>query len=192
MRILETERLVLRPLKPGDLPTVLELAGDFRVARMLSDMPHPATPDNIAQWLTRGSGERRYAIDFNGTMIGSVGYFHQFWGRAELGYWLGAPWWGRGLAHEAAARLVGHAARYDGVRRFSASYFIDNPASGKVLVQLGFKSTERRRIYCPARQALVDAIACELVTETRSVAWLGWLPRLLRGARHAGGRPDIS
>jgi [ribosomal protein S5]-alanine N-acetyltransferase len=157
---------------------VLPLAGDFRVARMLSDMPHPATAENMARWLMQGPGERRYAIEFDDTLIGSAGYYQVLWTSCELGYWLGRPWWGRGFAREAAAAILQEAIRGDRIHRVTASYFIDNPASGKVLGQLGFQPVGRRAIYCPARQASVDAITCLLTAETKSRSLLS---RLLRG-----------
>jgi [ribosomal protein S5]-alanine N-acetyltransferase len=185
MRVLQTDRLVLRPLRPTDLVDILPLAGDFRVARMLSDMPHPATTENMARWLLQGPGERRYAIELDQKLIGSAGYYRVLWSSCELGYWLGSPWWGQGFAHEAAAAIVQEAMRVDRVRRITASYFIDNPASGKVLGRLGFQPVGRRAIYCPARQASVDAITCLLTTDVKSWSLTSrllhsWTPLLSR------------
>jgi [ribosomal protein S5]-alanine N-acetyltransferase len=194
MRVLHTDRLVLRPLRSSDLADVLPLAGDFRVARMLSDMPHPATPDDMARWLRQSPGERRYAIEFEHTLIGSAGYYQVFWSSCELGYWLGSAWWGRGFAREAAAAVLQEAVQADAMQKITASYFIDNPASGKVLGQLGFQPVGRRMIYCPARHTSVDAVACQLITgaKTRSLTsrlLQAWTPQLSswieRGSRRA-------
>ena len=84
---LRTARLCLRPLAASDADSVMAMAGDPRVARMLSDMPHPATRPEILRWLAHRPGEVRFAIELDGRMIGSIGYFHERLGCAELGYW---------------------------------------------------------------------------------------------------------
>jgi RimJ/RimL family protein N-acetyltransferase len=184
MRDIHTERLTLRPLNEGDLADVLPLAAEFRVARMLSDMPHPATPANIADWLKHRQGEQRWAILLEGRFIGSIGYFHTAWGRAEVGYWLGPAWWGRGYALEAAVPVIERGRDSEAVDCFTASYFIDNPASGKILHCLGFRATGRRGIFCPARGGTVDAMMCELPVAAPASRRtpLAWLPRTVRRA----------
>ena len=61
-------------------------------------------------------------------------------GEAELGYWIGRPYWGLGFATE-ASRAVVEIAKTIGHKKLVASHFTDNPASGKVLRKLGFQST---------------------------------------------------
>lgn len=159
---LRTARLCLRPLAASDADSVMAMAGDPRVARMLSDMPHPATRPEILRWLAHRPGEVRFAIELDGRMIGSIGYFHERLGCAELGYWLGADWWGQGYTREAAAAVTSHGFTCDGLRRFTSAHFLDNPASAKVLGQLGFRPGRRRRAWCPARGANVAAQTASL------------------------------
>jgi RimJ/RimL family protein N-acetyltransferase len=183
---LTTARLRLRPLRSRDIDAVMALAGDVRVARMLTDMPHPATHAAMRKWLRSSRGETRYAIEHQGQFIGSVGYFYDDDASVELGYWLGPAWWGLGFAAEAARALLEFAVATDGIEQVTASYFIDNAASAKVLRQLGFEPVAQRPVWCPARGAEVDAVFCRLDTDRigvqRPVFPGSWLPRTVRRA----------
>jgi ribosomal-protein-alanine N-acetyltransferase len=162
--VIETARLILRPLRPGDEPAFLALAGDWDVARMTSDIPHPLTAAQAKAWLTQTGNDVRFAVDFGGAMIGSVGYFRRRSGAAELGFWLGRDSWGLGFGTEAAEAVIrfgfgeGHAA-------FSSAHFVDNPASGRVLAKLGFEPDGRSTMWCAARGIEVDAITLLLSRE---------------------------
>lgn len=163
--VLLTARLRLRPLRAADADEVMRLAGDPRVARMLSDMPHPATRPEVLGWLARRPGEVRFAIEHGGCMIGSIGYFLTRPKSAELGYWIGADWWGRGFTLEAARAVVAYGFSRGRVRRFTSAHFLDNPASARVLGQLGFRPGARRHAWCPARDGHVEALTLSLTAE---------------------------
>ena len=162
--MIETARLILRPLRLGDEPTFLALAGDWDVARMTSDIPHPLTATQAKAWLSQTGNDVRFAIDFGGAMIGSVGYFKRRSGSAELGFWLGRDSWGYGFGTEAAEAVIrlgfgrGHTA-------FSSAHFVDNPASGRVLEKLGFEPFGNCKMWCAARGMEVDAITLLLSKE---------------------------
>ena len=64
---------------------------------------------------------------------------------AELGYWIGRPYWGLGFATE-ASRAVVEIAKAIGHKKLVASHFTDNPASGNVLRKLGFQSTGKTAV----------------------------------------------
>jgi [ribosomal protein S5]-alanine N-acetyltransferase len=161
---LETPRLTLRPLRAGDAARFLALAGDWEVARMTSDIPHPLTPAQAKAWLEAGSSDVRFAIEHAGGMIGSAGYFRRRSGAAELGFWLGRDHWGFGFGTEAAAAVVRHG--FDaGHRSFSSSHFADNHASAHVLAKLGFEPVGRGPLWCSARGSEVEAIGVWLSRE---------------------------
>jgi len=104
---LETERLVLRPFRTGDAREFARLAGDWAVASMTSDIPYPFSAAQAMGWLRPVRGEARFAIELDGQLIGGAGYYRRPSGVAELGFWLGRPWWGQGLATEAARAEAG-------------------------------------------------------------------------------------
>jgi len=145
---LETPRLILRPFRIEDAPVVQRLAGAREVAERVSSIPHPY-PDGAAEmWIAT------HASDFDrgnqlteaitrrsdGVLLGAIGLTispqHQ---RAELGYWLGVPYWRQGYMTEAARALVDYGFRELGLRRIFARHFGSNPASGRVMQKLGMR-----------------------------------------------------
>jgi RimJ/RimL family protein N-acetyltransferase len=154
---LRTERLLLRPFTPEDAPIVQKLAGDKAIADTTLNIPHPY-PDGLAKrWISTHAPRFRdgrgaiYAIALpeNRQVIGSVGLVvvpdHQ---RAELGYWLGQPFWGQGLTTEAARELVRYGFAELGLNRIFATHFGRNPASGRVMQKIGmqYEGTQRQHV----------------------------------------------
>ena len=81
-----------------------------------------------------------------GELIGAIGIdVEPEHARAELGYWIGVPYWGRGYATEAAAALVTRAFEVLGLQRVFAYHFTTNPASGRVLQKIGMRHEGTRR-----------------------------------------------
>ena len=163
--MLTTERLTLRPFTSGDAEAFLGLAGDWDVARMTSDIPHPLTSDDARVWLQPSPGEARFALVENGKLLGGAGYFQHSPGAVEVGFWLGRAHWGRGLATEAVKAVLGYGLLHDHQAAFTSSHFTDNPASGRVLVKLGFEPAGTARIHSTARGVDVAAICYELSRE---------------------------
>ena len=142
---LQTDRLVLRPFALADAARVRELAGDVRIATTTVNIPHPY-PEGVAEtWiLTHGpkAAEGKsltWAItrpDLG--VIGGIGLElalrHM---RAELGYWIGHPFWRQGYATEAGAAVLEHAFTALELNRIHATYMTRNPASGRVMQKLG-------------------------------------------------------
>ncbi len=106
---IETARLVLRAPIRGDVPELVKLADNQAIADKLSRLPHPYTrADGIAfiEIIAQRPDERPYAITLDDQFIGVVG-FHLVVGQLpEIGYWLGEPYWGRGLMSEAVKALI--------------------------------------------------------------------------------------
>jgi RimJ/RimL family protein N-acetyltransferase len=164
---LTTPRLILRPLRAGDGPRIQAFCGAWPVARMLARVPYPY-PDGLAEtWIAQQAADRQsglayvFAILLDDEVIGVIGLERRAHGAYELGYWLGEPWWGQGYMSEAAARVVRFA--FDDLKldRVTASYFADNPASGRVQEKCGFRTTGHGRLACTSRGAEVDAVFAE-------------------------------
>ena len=152
MHKLETERLLLRPFRDADAHEFARLSGDWAVASMTSDIPYPFSAAQALGWLKPVRGEVRFGIERDGQLIGGVGFYRRPSGVAELGFWLGRPWWGYGYATEAARAVVRHGFANPRLPAFSSAHFADNPASGRVLAKLGFEPVGRGRIACAARR----------------------------------------
>ncbi|WP_291845195.1 GNAT family N-acetyltransferase [Maricaulis sp.] len=142
---IETERLVMRLPVLEDAASIATYLGDFDVAKNTARVPHPY-PELAAEiWVltTRASwqpgGNLSLTVVMDGEVIGGGGVFKRKpdadW---EIGYWIGKPWWGQGLATELGHGLVDFARDSLGTRRLIAGYYKDNPASGRVLEKLGF------------------------------------------------------
>ena len=146
--IINTERLVLRPLKVADAPAFSKYAGEYDIARMTGSIPHPFPVISAEVKLMMLMAQKRngdahpYAITIDGgDMIGIADIFRRSddhdW---ELGYWVARPYWGRGYVPEAMTALMAEAERTMGVSTFVAGVWHDNPGSIRVLEKLGFRS----------------------------------------------------
>jgi RimJ/RimL family protein N-acetyltransferase len=150
---LATARLLLRPFDPDDAPLVTRLAGDPAIAATTQNVPHPYEEGMAEAWIARhGPGWERgelavYAVTEPGLgLVGAVGLrIEPAHRRAELGYWIGVPYWGRGYATEAAAELVRLGFGTLGLNRIYATHLTRNPASGRVMVKLGMRLEGCRR-----------------------------------------------
>ncbi len=159
---LTTPRLTLRPLVLSDAGSVARLAGDWDVARMTGRIPHPYSLIDADRWIADvAPREFVRAIVHGGHLVGAVGYAEQDGGAIEIGYWIGKPFWGQGIATEAASALIDHCFRAERRRRLVCCHFVDNPASARVIVKLGFKRTGSGNMWCEARREHVAAIRYE-------------------------------
>jgi RimJ/RimL family protein N-acetyltransferase len=155
---LTTTRLLLRPFTLADAPRVQLLAGDYRVAQYTRRLPHPYE-DGIAEaWIAKhpaafAEGKTvTFAIviraDRNSSgneeiLIGAIGLeIDAAANAAELGYWLGVPYWNQGFATEAARAVVAYAFDTLRIAHLHACHFIANPASGRVLRKAGLHRSE--------------------------------------------------
>jgi RimJ/RimL family protein N-acetyltransferase len=189
MVTIATERLLLRPFRRTDAKEFTRLAGDWGVASMTSDIPHPLTEAQARAWLRPGREEVRFALELDGQLIGGAGYYRRRTGTAELGFWLGREWWGRGYATEATRAVLQHGFEVRRLPGFTSSHFVDNRASANVLRKLGFEPMGRCSIVCAARGHEVEAITYWLPARPAMLAqpaqdrpqsegWRAWLARL--------------
>jgi ribosomal-protein-alanine N-acetyltransferase len=151
---LRTERLVLRPFRTEDAGRASELAGTVEVARETINIPHPYPVNDAEAWIEAHPGQlaRREAVTYAITLgdgselVGAVGLILDTDNDlAELGYWIGKPYWGRGYATEAARAVLDWAFPALDLHRVHASHFPRNPASGRVLRKLGMVHEGRLR-----------------------------------------------
>src|SRR5579862_7181057 len=103
--VLETRRLMLRAPRLADAKTVAALANDRRVAENTARIPHPYRLADAESWIAGANaepGEETYLIALaDGPVIGSCGFDLRDGPSPEIGYWLGARYWGKGYATEA-------------------------------------------------------------------------------------------
>lgn len=147
---IQTPRLLLRPFVADDAGALRALAGAREIADTTISIPHPysdaaarAFIASQAQEAERGTA-LHLAVTLRETreLIGAVGLrdIERDHRQAELGFWIGVPWWGQGFATEAAQALVAHGFEKLGLNRIHAHHMVRNPASGVVLARIGMKS----------------------------------------------------
>lgn len=146
--ILHTARLTLRPFTLADAADVQRLVGAKEVASTIVNIPHPYEDGMAETWinthpaqLADGTGIT-YAITLTetGELCGAISLRlkpeHQ---RAEMGYWIGVPYWGRGYCTEAARALRDLGFGALGLHRILAVHMTRNPASGRVMQKIGMR-----------------------------------------------------
>jgi RimJ/RimL family protein N-acetyltransferase len=141
--VLKTARLSLRAPVRGDVANIVALAGDRRVAENTARIPHPYTvadAEGFVASANQESGETVFAIERDGALIGMCGIDMRRDG-AELGYWLGVPFWRQGYATEAARALIDYAFAELGHQALQSGARVSNPASRRVLEKCGFQWT---------------------------------------------------
>ncbi len=143
----------LRPWRAGDKDSLVRYAENRNVWRNLKDrFPHPYTAADAREWIERSSAERPFtslAIEVDGAAVGGVGIqpgTDVFRRSAEIGYWLGEPFWGRGIATEALRAMTEYAFEHFDICRLEAGVFEWNPASMRVLEKAGYVLEGRARL----------------------------------------------
>lgn len=132
MITLTTPRLVLRTPVVADAPRITALATADVVRQLTWFRPVPALA-----WI-RVPPDVALAIVARGTLVGAVGLaITRPHDHAELAFWLGRKYWGRGLAAEAGRAVVAWAMPRFKLRRVFGQYLGDNHAAGRVLEKVG-------------------------------------------------------
>ncbi len=145
---IETPRCLLRPIRRSDIPALVPLVGDRRVARP-TRIPHPYSTQMGYDFVRDAARKRRKGTDLtlvilakeDGRPIGGTGMHRVDWGNRyfELGYWVAPSEWGKGIAAEAAHAVCREAFRTLGMHRAEAHVYEFNPRSARVLRKIGFR-----------------------------------------------------
>lgn len=145
--IIETRRVTLRAPVTADVLRLVTLAGDRDIARMTTRMPWPYGRADAEDFVGRCQAQDRrhdntFVIELEDEgVIGVLGLFTPPNGHLEIGYWIGKPYWGRGLATEACQGALNWTRQAWRKKFVIAGHFADNPASGQVLIKAGFLYT---------------------------------------------------
>ena len=173
-----TSRLLLRPFAEADAARLAELGGDRAIADTTISVPHPFTRSFASSWIAR----RNLAADRqltraichrdNAELVGYVGVVDMDREHAlgELSFWVGRPFWGTGIASEAATAIVELAFGELELNRLQAYHMVRNPASGRVLEHLGFQHEGLLRQRVRKWGVFEDVVICGLCAPT---GWSG-------------------
>ena len=136
----------IREWKVEDLDPLIALANNKRIYDQVRDLfPYPYTLEDGKQWLLQNIGITpviNFVIEVNGNFAGSIGMVPQtdvYRCNVEIGYWLGEPFWGKGIATQAVVLIEDHIwQKYPNVHRIYATTYEQNKASMQVLAKNGF------------------------------------------------------
>ena len=145
--ILKTERLILRPFRVEDAHDVRRLAGDYEIAKTTLNIPHPYEDGMAEAWINTHKQLFEHGIEVifaitdkqKKHLIGSIS-LHEIkreYDTAEMGYWIGKPYWNNGYCTEAGGAILEYGFNMLKLNRIYAFHFNTNPASGKVLQKIG-------------------------------------------------------
>jgi RimJ/RimL family protein N-acetyltransferase len=146
------KRCTVRPWRMDDAESIVSHANNINVARQLRDrFPHPYTRANAIGFLkaaTNAPEPSNLAIEVSGEAVGAIGYVagidvERY--SAEIGYWLGESYWGRGIVTEALVLVTTHVFDVGNMLRLFALPFADNVSSIRVLEKAGYVREARLR-----------------------------------------------
>jgi [ribosomal protein S5]-alanine N-acetyltransferase len=167
---LKLSRCLLRPWRTGDEASLVRYANNRNVSRNLRDrFPYPYTAADADEWIRLAEAQTRttsFAIVVEGEAVGGIGIelgADVYRRSAEIGYWLGEPFWGRGIASEALCAMTEYAFERFDICRLEAGVFAWNPASARVLEKAGYTLEGRSRLAVVKDGQLVDRLLYGLV-----------------------------
>ncbi len=144
--IIIDEHLLLRPFRISDIYSLAIHANNKKISDNLNDgFPYPYTEKNATEFidsLKNDQPPKILAIVYNEEAVGAIGIFPQSKVQrlnAEIGYWVGEKYWGKGIASGALRSMLAYAFENFDLMRIYARPFPHNPASQRVLVKSGFK-----------------------------------------------------
>ena len=145
---IQTARLILRPFQLSDAAVVQALAGERDIADTTMNIPHPYKDGMAEEWIA--GHEPGYSegtsvtfaitLSVDTALIGAIGLrVDRGLNKAELGYWIGKPFWNEGYATEAAVAVLDFGFNELGLNRIHAKHMARNPSSGRVMEKAGMQ-----------------------------------------------------
>lgn len=162
--ILSGEMLTMRPLDGRDVADILALAAAPEIAAN-TFVPQPYPPEAAREFVRDRQEKWRNDEDYvfaliekrSEAFVGCMGIHpvHEHF-RAEVGYWIGTPYWGRGYATEALRLLIRFGFERLKLNRIEAGHFAHNPASGRVMQKADMRYEGLRRKFVWHRDCFKD------------------------------------
>ena len=172
---IELKTCVIRPWRAGDEESLIAHANNYNIWRNMRDrFPHPYTAEDAREWIRRAGEESprtNFAIVVDGEAVGGIGLIlngdiHRC--SAEIGYWLGEAFWGRGIVTEAVRAMTQWAFDNFNLSRIYAGVLEWNPASMRVLEKAGYQFEGRLRMAIIKQNQVMDEFIYSIVRDKES------------------------
>lgn len=153
---METDRIILRRWCEEDAETLFKYASDPDVGPRAGWPPHKSVEESRQVIRDIFTNDRTWAIVLKATgeAIGCMGYYTHHESNigigdndAEMGYWVAKPYWNKGICTEALHLMVDYCLKEKRFSTLWSDFFVDNPASGRVMEKCGFRDTGQYN-YC--------------------------------------------
>lgn len=138
--------LILRPWRFSDVNELSRLADNIKIWNQVRDyFPHPYTRQKAEEWVSMHHGKKpvtHFAIEWDGKLVGGISVLRKediYRCSAEIGYWLGEPYWNQGIATKAISVLTENIwSNFPEIVRLYAEVFPQNAGSCRALEKNGF------------------------------------------------------
>lgn len=166
--------LLLRPWQMTDAAALVEIANNPHVYKWLRDaFPTPYTYQDAVNWILHAGKHhppQSFAVVKNGVLVGSIGLVPGtdiYRKSCEIGYFIGEPFWGAGIATEAVKLISQHIGSLNQFNRIQAKIFTSNVSSARVLEKNGFilEATHRNAVY-KNNQIIDEQVWVKLINES--------------------------
>lgn len=164
--------VVLRKLNPSDKYDIARLADNKNVWNNLTDlMPNPYSVEDAVSFIklaTNSELNSIFGIEYDSDLCGIIGLHRQtdvYRLSAEIGYWLGEPYWNKGIASSAIRLTVVYGFQTLGLERIYAAVYDFNKASQKVLEKAGFTFEGRSRKSVIKNGILLDDLRYSIIRD---------------------------
>lgn len=163
--IIELEKCTVRSYRSSDAESLARYANNRKIWLNLRDaFPHPYTVDDARNFIDAAKNkdpETYFAICSDTEAIGGIGFtLHADVERisAEIGYWLGEPFWGKGIVTEALMATTQYAISTHGLCRVYAVPYETNKASFRVLEKAGYQLEGRMKKSALKDNRVIDQL----------------------------------
>ena len=172
---LESETLILRPLKEQDSESLYKNVKEYEIAKWTINIPHPYPEDDAINFIKESQEHMEKGLAYHfaillkdtSELVGvmsliGVNKKHR---NAELGYWISKRYWNKGIATEAASKMLEFGFRNLDLQRISARCFQDNDSSSRVMAKIGMEYEGRFRKEILRENKFIDMVYYAILKE---------------------------
>jgi ribosomal-protein-alanine N-acetyltransferase len=168
---LNTNKLKLRKIRPQDLSSLLQYCNNKKISDQILNIPYPYQEEDAIfrmNFVLQGfKNKERYVFAITlkekDELIGEIG-LHLDKGNdsAQLGYWIGEPFWGQGIVTEAAGAILQFGFEALKLNKIYATHYPDNKASAKVMLNNKMIKEAELKEHYKINGAFRDVVQCRL------------------------------